>query len=464
MCVAALCVSVANYAIDSGMKSIQEFQAVEAGQDPSFEQDDIYYAYVESAKLQVDLMEKEKRGRHTWTLDHYRRFQARKLQALASQLALRDDLDAGTDRWWKTVPGGNFDALPAPAKTGDKYSFKNAEYGDYIISKQAQGYYEEYYTEEQCYSSMINTPGVSLLPVGLMGPAYFAFLIYLFLGISISADIFMEAIEVITSRTSLVAYYDKENDTIVQVPETVWNATMANLTLMAFGSSAPEIILSVLEALKDLGKEAGELGPSTIVGSAAFNLLVISAVSVSAVGGKTGDVKKIDDMGVFVITGTSSVFAYIWLYLCLSINTPGEVTTGEAYWTLGFFGILLVLAFGADKYNQIKKKKQKSAETEKENQLKVSEAHLRSIARQKGEKATLMAAQGKRVDPLTENEVQQIRDLYMEVLGENDLSKVPLDRLMACLRPKALFERFAARKANQVGSVQEFMEIKGQKF
>ena len=148
---------------------------------------------------------------------------------------------------------------------------------------------------------------------------------------------------------------------MLEVP--VWNPTMANLTLMAFGSSAPEIILSVLEAVKDLGKPSGDLGPSTIVGSAAFNLLIISAVSIAAID---GDVKKVDDMGVFAITGISSVFAYVWLYMCLSINTPGKVTVNEASWTLGFFFILLVLAFGADKYNQLKKKKLNEAEVLRE--------------------------------------------------------------------------------------------------
>jgi len=88
----------------------------------------------------------------------------------------------------------------------------------------------------------------------------------------------------------------------------------ANLTLMAFGSSAPEIILSVVEALKDMGEPAGDLGPSTIVGSAAFNLLVISALSIYAVG---EDVKKIDGYGVFMITSFFSVFAYVWMYYCL---------------------------------------------------------------------------------------------------------------------------------------------------
>ena len=51
---------------------------------------------------------------------------------------------------------------------------------------------------------------------------------------------------------------------------------------MALGSSAPEILLSVIEIVGN-NMEAGELGPGTIVGSAAFNLLCISAVCVAGV-------------------------------------------------------------------------------------------------------------------------------------------------------------------------------------
>ena len=47
-----------------------------------------------------------------------------------------------------------------------------------------------------------------MLSNGLLGVVYFVFLIYLFLGISISADIFMEAIEVITSQTQVIDIYD----------------------------------------------------------------------------------------------------------------------------------------------------------------------------------------------------------------------------------------------------------------
>ena len=91
-----------------------------------------------------------------------------------------------------------------------------------------------------------------------------------------------------------------------------WNATVANLTLMALGSSAPEILLSIIEALKNLGDCPGELGPSTIVGSAAFNLLVISAVSIFVVNPESDSVKdkdprmlgvkSIEDIGMFLFT------------------------------------------------------------------------------------------------------------------------------------------------------------------
>ena len=71
--------------------------------------------------------------------------------------------------------------------------------------------------------------------------AVFIALLWLFMGIGVISDIFMEAIEVITSQTRTV---EIEKGIFVDVE--VWNATVANLTLMALGSSAPEILLSVL--------------------------------------------------------------------------------------------------------------------------------------------------------------------------------------------------------------------------
>jgi len=73
---------------------------------------------------------------------------------------------------------------------------------------------------------------------------------------------------------------DNEEAEVIEVR--IWNDTVANLTLMALGSSAPEILLSIIEIVKN-GFEAGELGPGAIVGSAAFNLLCISAVCVASI-------------------------------------------------------------------------------------------------------------------------------------------------------------------------------------
>lgn len=78
---------------------------------------------------------------------------------------------------------------------------------------------------------------------------------------------------------------------------------------------------------------------------------MISAVSIIAVGKGTNEVKKIDDMGVFITTALFSLFAYIWLYICLALSSEGEVTILEAVLTFSYFFILLGLAFGADKYN-----------------------------------------------------------------------------------------------------------------
>ena len=52
---------------------------------------------------------------------------------------------------------------------------------------------------------------------------------------------------------------------------------------MALGSSAPEILLALLETASKLDQCPGQLGAATIVGSASFNLLVISGLSIYAV-------------------------------------------------------------------------------------------------------------------------------------------------------------------------------------
>lgn len=149
---------------------------------------------------------------------------------------------------------------------------------------------------------------LTLKDIVIRGAVYFTILVYLFIGVSIVSDRFMAAIEVITSKERELKVRKLNGETQIVVVR-VWNETVANLTLMALGSSAPEILLSIIEII---GKnfDAGDLGPSTIVGSAAYNLFVIIAICVLVI--PTGEVRKIKHLRVFFVTATWSVFAYIW--------------------------------------------------------------------------------------------------------------------------------------------------------
>ncbi|XP_060941535.1 solute carrier family 8 member 4a isoform X1 [Limanda limanda] len=174
---------------------------------------------------------------------------------------------------------------------------------------------------------------------------YFAALIYMFLGMSIIADRFMSSIEVITSQEKEITI-KKPNGEITKTTVRVWNETVSNLTLMALGSSAPEILLSVIEVIGH-NFEAGSLGPSTIVGSAAFNMFIIIAICVFVV--PENEVRKIKHLRVFFVTAAWSVFAYIWLYLILSVFSPGEVALWEAVLTFLFFPLCVLQAWIADR-------------------------------------------------------------------------------------------------------------------
>ncbi|XP_030575320.1 sodium/calcium exchanger 3 isoform X4 [Archocentrus centrarchus] len=174
---------------------------------------------------------------------------------------------------------------------------------------------------------------------------YFVALIYMFLGVSIIADRFMAAIEVITSQEREIVIKRPNGETTTTTIR-VWNETVSNLTLMALGSSAPEILLSVIEVCGHDFK-SGELGPSTIVGSAAFNMFVIIGLCVSVI--PQGEVRKVKHLRVFFVTAGWSIFAYIWLYMILAVFSPNEVQVWEGLVTLAFFPICVLLAWVADR-------------------------------------------------------------------------------------------------------------------
>lgn len=178
---------------------------------------------------------------------------------------------------------------------------------------------------------------------GGRGVLYALLLGYTFAGVACMADAFMGAIETITSRTVTKT---KENGDQFDID--IWNPTVANLTLMALGSSAPEIILAIYEVIKN-DFYAGDLGPGTIVGSAAFNLMLILGYCTYTLGAEE---RKIDRLQVFGITSFFSIFAYLWLVFVLEATSPNVVEIWEAVVTFLWFPLLVAVAWFTDKRNE----------------------------------------------------------------------------------------------------------------
>jgi solute carrier family 8 (sodium/calcium exchanger) len=180
-------------------------------------------------------------------------------------------------------------------------------------------------------------------PLALRDVLYLLGLLWSFVAVAIIADLFMGAIERITAKEEVV--HIEHGGEKRRFHTRVWNYTVANLTLMALGSSAPEILLSIIELLNNQ-MYSGDLGPSAIVGSAAFNLLVISAVCVACI--PSPDIKYIKQMGVFAVTGITSVFAYLWLIIILQISSPDYIDVWEAAVTFAMFPVLVLVAYFFD--------------------------------------------------------------------------------------------------------------------
>ena len=213
----------------------------------------------------------------------------------------------------------------------------------------SRGYVVEFIKDgdERC-SSWLLLPAENLWHEGVRGVLYVIALLYLFMGIAIASDVFMSSIEVITSKKRKVVRWDEERQVRVEREVLVWNETVANLTLMALGSSAPEILLAVGETVQNLDQDVDSdgLGTFTIIGSAAFNLLVITAICVMSV--PYPDVKGIKELGVFGLTSVWSIFAYVWMLVVLAWVSPGVIEPWEAWITLAYFPAMVLTAYCQD--------------------------------------------------------------------------------------------------------------------
>jgi solute carrier family 8 (sodium/calcium exchanger) len=133
-------------------------------------------------------------------------------------------VDSGTEK--------NCDTGYAPKNGKCTYTFANG--------------YVEINAGERICKSFVMIPGSYLINTPALVIFVLLTLLWLFMGIGIISDIFMEAIEEITAQTKTIELWDRDGKNKVFIDVPLWNATVANLTLMALGSSAPEILLSVI--------------------------------------------------------------------------------------------------------------------------------------------------------------------------------------------------------------------------
>ena len=87
------------------------------------------------------------------------------------------------------------------------------------------------------------------------------------------------------------------------------------------------------------------------MGSAAFNILFVIGVCNWAI--PKGEIRRIKRLPVFLLTSLFSIFAYIWLYLIISVITPDVIELWEALLTLVFFVITIVAAYITDRFFHI---------------------------------------------------------------------------------------------------------------
>lgn len=167
-------------------------------------------------------------------------------------------------------------------------------------------------------------------------------------------------------------------------------------------------------------------------------MLVISALCIVAVDDPLG--KKIADLGVFTVTAIWSMIAYLWLFACLSLISPGEVDLAEAWLTFSFFIVLMIMAYAVDRYNannNSKVEEKENIEAEKRNGAK---AALRAKARKlekedvTGDNILIKIATGvkdKDTNTVNETEKQEIEELFRTALECKDLSKVDIKEMVA---------------------------------
>jgi len=281
------------------------------------------------------------------------------------------------------------------------------------------------------------SPGLSGASDALLGVASLLLCVYLFIGIAIAQDILMGAIAKITSQTESVEVKNAEGKSMtVAVP--LWNSRIVYLTLMAIGGALPEIFLCFMSTFSEGGRVPTEIGPMAVVGSASFNLLIVSGLSIAAVT----EVKRILNMNVFLVMAAFAAFAYVWLFLVLVVISPGEIDFAEAMVTLMFYPALLVAAWFSEYLSPEERDEQEELE---HNRRLVCKQNIVDAADAQGSFYVVDLVTG----ASDSFEAETLRADFKIVLGVDDLSTVTVDDLLNVIDPECPVARLTLRKASK---------------
>lgn len=97
--------------------------------------------------------------------------------------------------------------------------------------------------------------GETLLSNGVRASLYTVALAYCFIGLSaITARFFKSMEQIMRHSREVVVSVDPHTKEPVVKHEKVWNYTVADIALLAFGTSFPQISLATIDAIRNLGQ------------------------------------------------------------------------------------------------------------------------------------------------------------------------------------------------------------------
>lgn len=115
------------------------------------------------------------------------------------------------------------------------------------------------YMAEKCQSYLI-FHGETALGNGFRAFLYLLGLAYCFIGLSAITARFFRSMENVVKHTRKVVEIDPQTKSELIIEEKVWNYTIADITLLAFGTSFPQISLAIIDAIRNIGQlDAGGL-------------------------------------------------------------------------------------------------------------------------------------------------------------------------------------------------------------